>query len=348
MPELTIDGVRISDDSDCYVIAEIGHNHQGDIEKCKALFRSAKEAGASAVKLQKRDNRSLYTREAFDQPYENENSFGSTYGMHREALEFDLDEYRELQQYAKELDITFFATAFDISSVDFLAELDVPAVKIASGDLKSLYLLEYAAQLRKPLIVSTGVATLDDVRRAHDTIMPINSQLCLLQCTAAYPPAFEEIDIRVIETFRRHFPDAVVGFSSHDSGIAMATLAYAFGSRVVEKHFTLNRAMKGTDHAFSLEPVGLRKLVRDLKRARVAIGSGEKHIHPSEIGAGKKMGKKIVARHDMVVGTVLTVADLAMKSPGDGLSPAEIHGVVGRSLLRPLRADEAVSPDDLG
>lgn len=348
MPELTIDEVRINDDSDCYVIAEIGHNHQGDVEKCKALFDAAKEAGASAVKLQKRDNRSLYTREAFDQPYDHENSFGPTYGVHREALEFDFDEYQELQQYAKEIEITFFATAFDIPSVDFLAELDVPAIKIASGDLRSLYLLQYAAELQKPLVLSTGVATLDDVRRAYDTIMPINPQLCLLQCTAAYPPEFEQIDLRVIETFRRTFPDAIVGLSSHDSGIAMATLAYAFGARVVEKHFTLNRAMKGTDHAFSLEPVGLRKMVRDLKRARVAIGSGEKRIYPNEIAAGRKMGKKIVARHDLVAGTVLADTDLAMKSPGDGLSPAHLDDVVGRTLLRPLRADDTLSLDDLG
>ena len=347
MRELNVDGVRIADDTDCYVIAEIGHNHQGDVQKCRALFDAAKEAGASAVKLQKRDNRSLYTRQAFDQPYDHENSFGPTYGLHREALEFDFDEYSELKQYAKELDITFFATAFDFRSVDFLADLDVPALKIASGDLKSLPLLEYAAQLQKPMFVSTGVATLDDVRRAYDTIMPINPQLALLQCTAAYPPEFEEIDLRVIETFRREFPEAVIGFSSHDSGIAMATVAYALGSRVVEKHFTLNRAMKGTDHAFSLEPVGMRKMVRDLRRARVAMGTGEKRVYPSEVAAGKKMGKKIVARHDLPAGTVVTADDIAMKSPGDGLPPSRLDAVVGRSLLRPLRADDAVTLDDL-
>lgn len=347
MPELTIDGVRVADDTDCYVIAEIGHNHQGNIETCKALFRAAKEAGASAVKLQKRDNRSLFTREAFDKPYENENSFGLTYGSHREALEFDRDQYLEMQQFAKELDITFFATAFDIPSVDFLADIDVPAIKIASGDLKSLYLLRHAAELQKPLVVSTGAATLDDVQRAYDTIMPVNPQLCLLQCTAAYPPEFDQIDLLVLKTFRDRFPDIVVGFSSHDSGIAMATLAYGLGARVVEKHFTLNRAMKGTDHAFSLEPVGLRKLVRDLKRARLAMGSPAKQIHPAEVPAGVKMGKKIVARHDFPVGTVIKPEDLAMKSPGDGLSPAFVDQVVGRTLLRSLRADDAVLLEDL-
>ncbi|HEX2042304.1 MAG TPA: N-acetylneuraminate synthase family protein [Acidimicrobiales bacterium] len=345
--DLIIDGTRIADDTDCWVIAEIGHNHQGSVEKCKALFDAAKEAGASAVKLQKRENRSLYTREAFDRPYDHENSFGATYGEHREALEFGWDEYHELKQYAKELDITFFATAFDVPSVDFLAELDVPAIKIASGDLKSLYLLEYAARLGKPLIVSTGVATIDDVQRAYDTIMPINPQFCLLQCTAAYPPEFDQLDLRVIETFRQRFPDVVIGFSSHDNGIAMAMVAYTLGARVVEKHFTLNRALKGTDHAFSLEPVGMRKLVRDLRRARVAMGTGEKRVHPSEVSAGVKMGKKIVARHDLLAGQVLELKDVAMKSPGDGLSPDHLSDVLGRTVQQPLFADDAVTYDVL-
>lgn len=346
--QVTIDGTHVDDDSDCWVIAEIGHNHQGDLDTCKALFRAAKEAGASAVKLQKRDNRLLYTREAFDRPYDHENSYGATYGTHREALEFGWDQYAELKQYAKELQITFFATAFDVPSVDFLAELDVPALKIASGDLKSTYLLEYAARLGKPLVVSTGAASMDDVQRAYDTIMPINPQLCLLQCTAAYPPDFEQLDLRVIETFRQRFPDAVIGFSSHDSGIAMAAVAFTLGARVIEKHFTLNRAMKGTDHAFSLEPTGMRKVVRDLRRARVALGDGQKRVHENEITPGVKMGKKIVARHDLPVGHVLEDKDLAMKSPGDGLWPYRRPEVLGRTLLGPVRADEAITLDMLG
>src|SRR5687767_4989938 len=130
MRELTIDGVTIADASPCYVIAEIGHNHQGDLKKCKDLFRSAYEAGAHAVKLQKRENRTLYTREMYDKPYDNENSFGPTYGAHREALEFGRSEYLELQKYAREIGITFFATAFDTPSADFLADLEMPAYKI--------------------------------------------------------------------------------------------------------------------------------------------------------------------------------------------------------------------------
>jgi sialic acid synthase len=339
---LVIDGARLSDDSDCYVIAEVGHNHQGDVDKCKELFRVAKECGADAVKLQKRDNRSLYTRAMYDQPYDHENSFGATYGEHREALEFGRDEYRELQRFCREIGITFFATAFDQTSADFLAALDMPAYKIASGDLRTTPLLRQVASFGKPMIVSTGGATMDDILRAYDTIMPLNRQLCFLQCTAAYPASAEELNLNVITTLRARFPELVIGLSDHENGIAMAVAAYVLGARVVEKHFTLNHTWKGTDHAFSLEPIGLRKLVRDLRRTREALGSGIKCPLASEQRPLLKMGKKLVARRSLGAGHVLTEDDIAMKSPGDGLPPYRLGEVLGRTLTRPLQADEAI------
>ena len=195
---LCVDGVRIADDTDTYVIAEIGNNHQGDLDRCKEMFRVAKEqCGVSAVKLQKRDNKALFTRAMYYSEYNSENAFADTYGAHREKLEFSRDEYVELKRYAKEIGITFFATAFDNPSADFLAELDMPAYKIASGDLTNTPLLKHVAGFGKPLFVSTGGGTMEDVRRACDTIMAINSQLCLMQCTAGYPPEWEELDLGV-------------------------------------------------------------------------------------------------------------------------------------------------------
>ena len=171
---------------------------------------------------------------------------------------------------------------------------NVPAYKIASGDLKSVPLLKHVASFGKPMIVSTGGAQLEDVQRAYDAILPINPQLAILQCTAGYPAATEELDLRVISTYRERFPDAVIGFSSHDNGIVMPVAAYMLGARIVEKHFTLNRAMKGTDHAFSLEPVGLRKMVRDLDRTFKAMGDGTKKLYDSERAPIVKMGKSLV------------------------------------------------------
>jgi len=331
---------EIGDESRCYVIAEIGHNHQGNLDKARELFREAKLAGAHAVKLQKRDNRGLYTRAAYNKPYDNENSFGSTYGEHREFLEFGLQEYRQLQTFAAELGVDFFSTAFDLVSADFLRDLDVPAYKIASGDLKSTPLLRHVASFGKPVVISTGGAVIDDVQRAYDTIMPINPQLAILQCTAGYPAAFEELDLRVISTFRERFPGAVIGFSSHDNGIAMLVAAYILGARIVEKHFTLNRASKGTDHAFSLEPVGLRKMVRDLERTHKALGNGLKKIYDSEKAPITKMGKSLVVARDVPSGHILGPGDIVMKSPGGGIPPYELDKVLGRVTLRPLMEDD--------
>src|SRR6059058_5501764 len=264
---LTVDGVEIADDGECYVIAEIGHNHQGDLDKAKALVHAAHECGADAVKFQKRSNRALYTSDYYDQPYDNE--------------------------------IAFFATAWDFESADFLAELDVPAFKLASGDLRNTPLQRYVAQFGKPIFLSTGGGTMEDIERAADAILPLNPQLCVLQCTAAYPAETEELNLRVIGTLRDRFPELVIGLSDHQSGISMALVAYMLGARVIEKHFTLDHAWKGTDHAFSLMPDGMRRLVRDLRRVRPAMGDGVKRPLPVEQRPLEKMGKKLVAARDL-------------------------------------------------
>ena len=343
MRKLVINGQGIDDTTDCYTIAEIGHNHQGKLKTCLEMFKVAKECGADAVKLQKRDNKSLYTKAGYEKPYDNENSYGATYGEHREALEFDESEYKELKAYAQEIGVTLFATAFDFPSVDFLAKLEMPAFKVASGDLKNIPLLTYMAKVGKPVVLSTGGGTMEDVNRAYDAIMPINPQLCVLQCTAGYPAAFEELNLKVIATFRERFPQTVVGLSSHDNGIAMAVAAYMLGARVVEKHFTLNHTWKGTDHAFSLEPIGFQKMVRDLRRVRVATGDGVKRVYESEVSPMVKMGKQLVAARDLPAGHAIRREDIAIKSPGGGLQPYEIDKVIGRTARAALKADDAIT-----
>lgn len=347
MRELVIDGRTINDDSDCFVIAEVGHNHQGDVDTAIEMFRVAKECGADAVKLQKRDNQELYSKEFLNKPYENENSYGATYGEHREFLEFGWEEYSTLKDYAKEIGITMFSTAFDFSSADFLEKLDVPAYKLASGDLKNIPLLTHIAKFQKPMIVSTGGGTIEDVQRAYDAIMPINTNLSILQCTAGYPAAFEELNLNVINTFRQRFPNTVIGLSSHDNGIAMSLAAYMLGARIVEKHFTLNHTLKGTDHAFSLEPTGLRKMVRDLRRVRTALGNGVKTTYDSEVNPLIKMGKKLVAGKAIPKGHSLRREDIAIKSPGDGIPPYEIDKIIGRITNYDLKEDDTILFENL-
>ena len=345
---LDIDGYEVHDGSDCYVIAEIGHNHQGSVEQAKAMLTMAKDCGANAVKVQKRSNRTLYTREFFEQPYDNEFSFGPTYGEHREALELGRDAYVELQRYAREIGITFFATPFDVESADFLAELDMPAYKFASADLLNTPLLRHVASFGKPMLISTGGATMDDIDRAVEAVRPLNDQLCILQCTAAYPCETEDLHLSVITTLRERYPDFVIGLSDHQSGISMALVAYMLGARVIEKHFTLNHAWKGTDHAFSLMPEGLRKLVRDLQRVPEALGDGVKRPLPVEEKPLEKMGKKLVASRDLELGHVLAAEDIAIKSPADGgLPPYELDRLVGRRLRRPVASEDFLTFDDV-
>jgi len=344
---LVIGNHLINDDSDCYVIAEVGHNHQGSLEICKEMFLAAKNAGVNAVKLQKRDNKTLFTKETYNKPYDNPNSYGETYGEHREFLEFGWHEYMELKKYAEELGLDFFSTAFDIPSADFLEKLDMPAYKFSSGDLKTIPLLKHVAKFGKPMIMSTGGASLNDIRRAYEAVMPINSQVCIMQCTGGYPPAWSELNLMVIDTLRKEFPEAVIGFSSHDSGIAMAVAGYMLGARMVEKHFTLNRASKGTDHAFSLEPVGMTKMVRDLRRLKLALGDGQKIMFPSEKAPITKMGKSLVAKHDLAAGHVLTEDDIRMKSPGGGLPPYELENLIGCELAKAVAEDHMIQLSDL-
>lgn len=327
-----------------FVVAEIGHNHGGDLERCKELFKVAKECGVNAVKLQKRDNKTLFTKELYNQPYENENSYGKTYGEHREALEFDFDQYKELQSYAKELGVTFFATAFDFPSVDFLEKLGVPAYKIASGDLLNIPLQRYIAQTGKPIFLSTGGGTLQDIDRAYNTIMPINEQLCIFQCTASYPTEAKDMCMGVIPEFIRRYPKAIIGLSDHYAGKLMSPIAYILGARVFEKHFTLRHTWKGTDQAFSLEPEALGKLVQDLKRVQVCMDD-RKRLLECEIKPLYKMGKKLVFSHEMTVGEILTASDVKIVSPNDGIPPYELDNLLGHKVSCNCRVDDSIKQE---
>jgi N-acetylneuraminate synthase/sialic acid synthase len=348
VPDLIVDGRRISDDGSAYVIAEIGNNHQGDLEKAKALIHAAKECGVDAVKFQKRDNRVLFTRAYYDSPYDNEQSYGSTYGEHREFLELPKGDWFELSRYSREEGVAFISAAFDEPSADLMADLDVDAFKFASGDLLNTPFLRYVADKGKPMLLSTGGGTVEDIDRAVDAILPRNEQLCILHCTAAYPAEVEDLNLSVITALRERYPELLIGLSDHHNGIAMAPVAFMLGARVFEKHFTLNHAWKGTDHAYSLMPDGMRRFVRDLHRVPVALGDGVKRRLASEERPLQKMGKKLVAKRDLPVGHVLAEGDIAAKSPADGgLPPYEVDRLVGRRLVRPLSLEQDVTFEDV-
>ena len=208
--------------------------------------------------------------------------------------------------------------------------------------------LRYVAAFGRPMLLSTGGGTLEDVDRAVEAILAANEQLAVLHCTASYPADVEDLNLSVIGALRERYPDLVIGLSDHHNGIAMALVGYMLGARVFEKHFTLNHAWKGTDHAYSLMPDGMRRFVRDLDRIPAALGDGVKRKLPSEERPLTKMGKKLVAARSLPAGHVLVAGDLVAKSPADGgLPPYELDALLGRTLARDLAADEDVTHEHL-
>lgn len=344
---ITLGGVTVSQNTPAYVIAEIGHNHQGSVELCEQIVVAAAEAGADCIKLQKRENKIQFTNAAYNAVYNSENSYGRTYGEHREFLEFNKEQYNRIKAKANELEMGFCSTAFDIPSVDFLVDVGVDYIKIASGDIVNIPLLKYASATGLPMVVSTGAATLDEVDAAVDSLRTGKSEFALLQCTSGYPAVHEELNINVIQTYRNRYPDTIIGFSSHENGTTMPVVAYAMGARIIEKHFTTDRTMKGTDQAFSLSPSGMRRMCKDLKNAHLALGDGRKCVYDSERGHIKKQRKSIVAARPIKTGETIDASMLAFKVPNEGLLPYEINQIIGQVAKVDMAEDHYIQFADL-
>jgi N-acetylneuraminate synthase/sialic acid synthase len=299
MRSLTINNTVVNDDSPCYVIAEIGHNHGGSLQTCIEMVKAAADAGCSAVKLQKRTNKELYTEEFYNSPYTGRNSYGKTYGEHREALEFGETEYRVIKSLCRELGIDFAATAFDVKAAKFLSRIGVDWIKIASGDLTNLPLLEEVSRHGAPVIFSTGGATgMVPIHEAYNALRKHGSAVAVLQCTSGYPAEWDELNLRCITEFRRAMPETVVGWSMHARGISQSVAAYTLGCRIIEAHFTLDRYAKGTDQAMSLERDGMAQMVRYLGYCKQALGDGIKRRYESEVKPLKKQWKNADGKVD--------------------------------------------------
>ena len=347
MPTIHLGSQPVGSSHPVYVIAEIGINHQGDVEIAKKLIDEAASGGANAVKFQKRSIRRILTQEGLDMPYENRNSFGKTYGEHKLALELSEADYAELFNYANDRNVDFIASGWDEESINFLDQLGVPFYKMASADLTNIPLLIHTAQKGKPMILSTGMADMSMVETAVKTIEPYGVDLAILQCTSTYPSVFEEINLRVLKTFETTFPNAVIGYSGHELGIAITEAAVALGAKIVERHFTLDRTMKGGDHAASLEPGGFSKLVRDIRHIEAAMGGSQKQVQESEAPIFKKLAKSVVSADRIPAGTVITREMLTTKGPGTGISPARLEELVGKKVVCDIAADIVMNESDI-
>jgi len=343
---LTIRGTTIADDGPAYSIAEIGSNHQGDFLLAQRMVEAAAKAGASAVKLQKRDNRALFTQAAYNEPYDSPHAFGPTYGAHREALEFTIDQHHQLLKLAHRHDIAYICTAFDLPSLDGLLSIGVDAIKIASGDMLTYPLIEAAFRAQVPVIISTGgwdAATVTAAARRFDEWRAAyGTEFALLHCTAIYPCPFEQAALPVVQWLQSVSPDTVIGYSGHELGWHVVPVAYAMGARIVEKHFTLDRSWKGGDQHFSLTPPEFQAMGRALEQTRYAMAIRCKMVHPQEAKAMAKLGKSLYAARDLEKGHVLTVEDIVWKAPMvAGAATANLgRYLAGGVLLKGKKAEE--------
>lgn len=337
------------DSSSVYVIAEIGNNHQGNLEKCLDLVSAAHAAGASAVKFQKRENNCLFQKSFYDYPYNNPNSFGETYGLHRDALELSKSDLTTVKAYAESLGIDFFATPFDFASLEVLEDIGCPFYKVASADIVHTPLIRRICETKKPILISTGSSSLEDIKRAVDIVKEhsLIETLVILHCTASYPAQIKDMNLSCIRTLKRIYPDVRIGLSDHEDGIDAAPIAYMLGARIFEKHFTLSRSWKGTDNSFSLTPDGLRRLVRNLNRIDDLIGSPTKAPLDSEAAAIYKMRKSICYSSDMYAGTRLTESSFDYRCPGNGLPPYKIDTLLGKKLSTNVKNGDLAKLEDV-
>jgi N-acetylneuraminate synthase len=341
---LKINGVAVGPGQPPYIVAEIGSNHNGDMDLCRRLIDSAAESGAHAVKFQSWTDKSLIAEEEYarNTSYaDKKRHFGSLREMVT-AYQFTSEQHFEAAAHCKSRGIAFCSSPFAPEEVDLLERLDVPFFKIASMDINHFSLLKHVARKRRPVIISTGMSTLAEIDRAVETVRAEgNEQIVLLHCVSIYPPEYDTIHLRNMATLQQAF-DVPVGFSDHTLGTAIPLAAIALGACMIEKHFTLDQDMEGWDHAISANPEQLKTIVQEGKNIVTALGDSERTVSAAEVEKRKKFRRSLVTTRQLQRGHVLTEADLDAKRPGTGIRPDEIPYVLGRRLASDLNADQVL------
>ena len=337
--------------SEPYIIAEIGSNHNGDIVIAKELIDSAKACGADAVKFQSFTNKSLIAKEEYDrnQSYNDGDGGKKHFGSLKEMVDkyyLREEQHFELAEYCKKIGIDFCSTPFSTSEVDLLQKLDVPFYKVASMDVNHYRLLKHIAQKQKPIILSTGMATLAEIDNAVKIIENEgNHQIVILHCIAIYPPKIKDINLNNIVMLQKAF-DYPIGFSDHSKGTSIPLASVALGSCIIEKHFTLDKNMEGWDHAISADPKELKEIVDGSKNVHKSLGSFKRIISEAEKEKILKFRRSIVAVRNLKKGETISIDDLDAKRPGTGIAPNEMKYVVGRKVLRDIGEDELIKWSD--
>ncbi|KAA0724660.1 Sialic acid synthase N-acetylneuraminate synthase [Triplophysa tibetana] len=329
-------GRRIGGSNPCFIIAEIGQNHQGDIEIAKRMIQMSK--------FQKSEIEHRFTKHALERPYTSPHAWGPTYGAHKRHLEFSHQQYRELQRYADDIGIFFTASGMDEMAVEFLHEINVPFFKVASADTNNIPYLEKTAKNGRPMVISSGMQSMETMRCVYQTVKKHNPNFTFLQCTSAYPLPTEHINLSLIPAFQKEFPDIPIGYSGHETGILVSVAAVALGAKVLERHVTLDKTWKGSDHAASLEPAELSELVKAIRTVEMAMGSPVKQMLPCEASCHSKLGKSVVARRPLLKGVTLSLDMLAVKvAEPHGVSPENIFNLVGKKIIADVGDDVAIT-----
>ncbi len=353
--EIKIGNRLIGDGHPALVTAEIGQNHNGDMDIAKKLINLAHEHKVDAVKFCKRSLNLTLPKELNDAPYIGPNSFGNTYGEHRRNLELSEEDYEELSKYCKKKGLIFHASVCDEDSADLLDDLGAPLFKIASRDLINMPLLEYVAKKGKPVIISTGMSTLREIDDAVKLVKKYNDKLIINYCVSAYPSNYDDIDFGYIPFFRNRYK-TLIGYSGHTIGILMPTIAVAFGACAIEKHITLSRIMKGTDHPGSLEPLGLMRVARDIRnteksvkgrRCTLNVANMEKNILKSESSVKQRIGKSLCTKVPLNKGEEIKPEMLCVKTMGGGLSPRLAPFIVKGVPKEDIQTDKILREGDI-
>jgi N-acetylneuraminate synthase/N,N'-diacetyllegionaminate synthase len=334
---------RVGSGHPVFIIAEAGVNHNGDLNLAKKLIDAAKEAGADAVKFQSFKAENVVTKTAQKAKYQKQTtgSGESQYEMIKK-LELSSADFKKLALYARKKGILFLSTPFDKESVDLLDELDVPAFKIASGEITNFPLIRHIAKKGKPVILSTGMSTLEEIDEALHVIKSVGiKDIVLLQCVTAYPAKVEDMNLRAMQTLESTFK-LPVGLSDHTIGIVVPIAAVALGAVVIEKHFTLDTNLPGPDHKASLQPEELKQMIEAIREVEKAIGDGSKRPTAEEEEIKKVARRSIVARIDIPQGAVIAEEMLAIKRPGTGIEPKYLDKVVGKVAKAMIKRDELI------
>lgn len=329
----------------CFIIAEAGVNHNGDMHIARCLINAAAEAGADAIKFQSFITEEIIINSAPKADYQVKTTgdSGSQFRMLKE-LELSADEQVMLKSYCEEKNIIYLCTPYENKSIDMLDNMGVAAFKIASTDTTNIPFLRYIARKGRPVLLSTGMSSLGEVEQAMRTLRAggLDNKIIILHCTSEYPAPINEVNLRVILSMREAF-GCPVGFSDHTSGVSVSSWAVAVGACVIEKHFTLDRNMIGPDHQASIEPKDLSILVKNVRNLEVAMGDGIKKVMPSELHNKPFMQKSLVARRNISAKKIITADDLICKRPGSGLTPSWFDRVVGRRTTKDIPKDEVLT-----